>query len=205
MRELLSSTMPLLSRQLNQSMKKQKPMPQHHHQDLIKLFNNQFESSEHTILVAGGEEPLYLPKDESHSLNRIIFTHDYYSSALHEIAHWCIASKERRKLRDYGYWYNPDRKSAEEQQLFEQAESKPQALEWIFSVAAGIRFNISADNLSLNNKISKSFKIAIHNRAIDYLTNSLPIFGEQFKQCLLQFYQREQIFDLSLFTFEFSR
>ncbi len=174
-------------------------MTQYHYQDLIKLFNDLFEPSENTILIAGGEEPLYLPQDESHPQNRIIFTHDYYSSALHEIAHWCIASKERRKLRDYGYWYNPHRESDHDQQLFEQAESKPQALEWIFSVAAGIRFNVSADNLAQNNEVSQPFKSAIQNQAIKYLTDGLPIRAEQFKHSLLSFYKREQIFNLSIF------
>lgn len=171
----------------------------HNYQDLITLFNSLFELSENTILIAHGSEPLYLPQDENHSKNRIIFTQDYYSSALHEIAHWCIASQERRKLTDYGYWYNPHRVTIADQYLFEQAEAKPQALEWIFSEAAGIKFNISADNLLQNNEISQTFKIAIHNQAIKYLTGGLPERAEIFKINLLKFYKRENIFNLSLF------
>jgi elongation factor P hydroxylase len=156
-------------------------MKQHDYQDLIKLFNHLFEFTENTILIAHGTEPLYLPQDENSSKNRIIFTHDYYSSALHEIAHWCIASKERRKLNDYG-------------------EAKPQALEWIFSVAAGIKFNISADNLALNNEISLTFKNLIYQQVIKYLTEGLPDRAELFKKSLLSFYNCDDIFDLSLFS-----
>jgi elongation factor P hydroxylase len=175
-------------------------MKQHDYQDLIKLFNHLFEFTENTILIAHGTEPLYLPQDENSSKNRIIFTHDYYSSALHEIAHWCIASKERRKLNDYGYWYNPHRTTIEDQHLFEYAEAKPQALEWIFSVAAGIKFNISADNLALNNEISLTFKNLIYQQVIKYLTEGLPDRAELFKKSLLSFYNCDDIFDLSLFS-----
>ncbi len=174
-------------------------MIQHDYKDLIKLFNDLFELTENTVLIAGGDEPLYLPQDEIHSANQIIFTHDYYSSALHEIAHWCIAGQQRRQLRDYGYWYNPNRGSIDDQQLFEQSEAKPQALEWIFSVAAGIRFNISADNLAMNNEASQTFKTAIYDQTIDYLKHGLPNRAEQFKQKLLQFYNRAEIFNQSLF------
>lgn len=177
-------------------------MLQHDYIDLIKLFNNLFESTENTILIAGGDEPLYLPKDETHSANRIIFTKDYYSSALHEIAHWCIAGKSRRQLRDYGYWYNPQRNAVEDQQLFEQMEAKPQALEWIFSVAAGIRFNISADNLAMNNEVNASFKKAIMDQVINYHIHGLPKNAELFKSSLLHFYQRKDIFNWSLFSFD---
>lgn len=172
----------------------------HNYQDLITIFNNLFGFSENTVLISHGTEPLYLPQDENNSKNRIIFTHDYYSSALHEIAHWCIASKERRQLIDYGYWYNPQRVTLEDQQLFEQAEAKPQALEWIFSIAAGIKFNISADNLLQNNEVSQTFKMAIYNQTIKYLTEGLPERAEKFKQHLLTFYQRAQKFDIALFS-----
>ena len=175
-------------------------MTMHSYQHLITLFNQLFEQSEQTILIAGGKEPLYLPKDNSNSLNRIIFTHDYYASALHEIAHWCIASLERRKLTDYGYWYNPDRGSLEDQAAFEQAEAKPQAIEWIFSIAAGVRFQISADNLAYNNEASLTFKQNIHVYAMQYLTVGLPARAEKFKEGLLDLYQRRHLFNVDLFA-----
>lgn len=177
-------------------------MRPHHHQDLIKIFNDLFEESEETILVPEGKEPLYIPKDASCSKHQIVFTHDYYSSALHEIAHWCIASKERRQLVDYGYWYEPHRESSQDQSLFEKVESKPQALEWIFSTAAGLRFFISADNLSLNNEVSLSFKQSIHQHAIHYLTVGLPKRAKLLTEQLLLFYNLKEKFSIASFSLE---
>lgn len=177
-------------------------MHQHHCKDLIKIFNELFEKTEETILVAGGEEPLYVPKNDACSVNQIIFKQDYYSSALHEIAHWCIASKERRKLMDYGYWYEPQRELSTAQHLFEQVEAKPQALEWIFSIAAGIRFFISADNLSRNNEASATFKSSIYEHALRYLATGLPKRAHLFKEQLLSFYQRNKLFDPTCFSLE---
>ncbi len=79
--------------------------------------------------------------------NVILFAHGYYSSALHEIAHWLVAGEARRKLEDFGYWYEPDGRSAERQREFESAEIKPQAIEWVLATAAGFRYFASADNL----------------------------------------------------------
>src|SRR4051812_38971252 len=108
--------------------------------DLINLFNSLFADSEQTILVAGEAEPIYLPKSFGQASHQIVFANYFFSSALHEIAHWCIAGKERRQLPDYGYWYQPDGRNISEQIHFETVEVKPQALEWIFSVAAGSLF-----------------------------------------------------------------
>ncbi|QGX38548.1 hypothetical protein E2H98_02270 [Permianibacter aggregans] len=127
---------------------------------LIALFNQTFADSENTILVGGGAEPEYLPATDIEPA-RIIFREDYAASALHEIAHWCVAGAERRKLHDFGYWYEPDGRSAEQQRLFEQVEVKPQALEWMFSLAAGMKFHLSADNLGGEGGVSDSFRQAV--------------------------------------------
>ena len=71
--------------------------------DLINSFNNTFYQACNVKLISDGEEPIYLPADNEVSYNRIIFTKDYFSSALHEIAHWCIAGEARRKEIDFGY------------------------------------------------------------------------------------------------------
>lgn len=94
-----------------------------------------------TRLQGGASEPLYMPGFPA----VIYFRNDYVSSALHEIAHWCIAGPERRQKEDYGYWYKGDR-CASEQRAFEAVEARPQALEWIMSEAAGIHFRVSCDN-----------------------------------------------------------
>lgn len=99
-------------------------------------------------LVGGAEEPLYSPASSTIHRSKIYFRADYLSSALHEIAHWCLAGVDRRKLEDYGYWYTPDGRDDEQQQLFLSAEIKPQALEWVFSNACGLPFRVSMDNLT---------------------------------------------------------
>ena len=78
-----------------------------HEQCFFQAFN--------TKLIKGGDEPFYSPADEKFAYHRIIFAHGYYASALHEISHWCMAGKERRLLEDFGYWYMPDGRDAEQQ------------------------------------------------------------------------------------------
>ncbi len=141
---------------------------------LISLFNTAFIPLHQTELVRGDDEPIYLPKDNEHALNRIIFAHGFFASALHEIAHWCVAGQERRKLEDFGYWYQPDGRSAERQAEFERVEIKPQALEWIFSVSANVPFEFSADNLEARLGASPSFKTNVQKQVLDYLAKGLP-------------------------------
>ncbi|WP_178124465.1 elongation factor P hydroxylase [Spartinivicinus ruber] len=164
---------------------------QHRCDDLIRLFNQCFQQSENTILIKGDDEPLYQPQSKDSHQHQVIFAHGFFSSALHEIAHWCIAGPKRRLLVDYGYWYQPDGRSQQQQKAFEQVESKPQALEWIFSKAAGIRFFISADNLSGPTIDTTSFKQAIYQETLKYLNNGLPSRALLFTQQLLDYYQPE--------------
>lgn len=170
---------------------------QQNYQDLIIIFNRIFKLTQQTILVHGGAEPIYLPKDRMCPLNQIIFKDDFYASALHEVAHWCLAGIQRRKLIDYGYWYKQDGRNSNEQRAFEQVEVKPQALEWIFSEAAGVRFNISADNLNGESQDGSEFKLNVYHQAISFLNTGLPERAELFKAGLLQFYNRS----LSKMTF----
>lgn len=160
--------------------------------DLIPLFNRLFKDNENTILVKGEDEPIYLPADKNCPHNRVIFAHGYFTSALHEISHWCIAGNERRKLVDFGYWYEPDGRTIAQQQAFETVEVKPQALEWIFSVAAGIRFNISVDNLS--GEVSPTvanFKKNVYEQTQKYLEGTLPERTLRFIKGLCDFYGNE--------------
>lgn len=146
---------------------------------LLGAFNDQFFETHHTLLVAGGEEPLYEPADGALP-NRIVFTRDYFSSALHEISHWCIAGKKRRQQVDYGYWYAPDGRTHEQQSLFERVEVKPQALERIFACAANQAFIISADNLDAEISASDEFVEAIHKQTHEYCQKGLPSRAHQF-------------------------
>lgn len=165
-------------------------MSSHRYQDLIFLFNSLFQHTEKTVLIAGGIEPLYLPKDADFPLHRIIFTQDYYASALHEIAHWCIAGEARRQHIDYGYWYQPDGRDAKKQRQFEQVEIKPQALECIFSMAAGVKFSVSLDNLSGENTADTAFTQQVYEQVRTYLVHGLPSRAAQFTLKLLTLYSR---------------
>ena len=136
---------------------------------LIETFSTLFLTSENTILVSGEDEPIYLPANSLHSHHRIIFANDFFSSALHEISHWLVAGEQRRSLEDYGYWYKPDGRSDGEQAEFERVEIKPQALEWLLSVACDHEFYFSADNLNGNSAISIEFKDAVYWQVMSYL------------------------------------
>lgn len=122
-------------------------MIDHDVDDLICIFNGLFQRNENTRLIKGGDEPIYLPACQQHTYHQIVFAHGFYASALHEIAHWCVAGPERRQCVDYGYWYEPDGRTSDQQRAFERVEARPQALEWILAKAAGFKFNISVDNL----------------------------------------------------------
>lgn len=114
---------------------------------LLTKLNPVLLSRWNTLLLGGFSEPLYLPSSGT-APAEIRFTRGYARSALHELAHWCIAGEERRKQVDYGYWYCPDGRGPAEQAEFYRVEVKPQALEMAFSRACGVAFEVSCDNLS---------------------------------------------------------
>jgi elongation factor P hydroxylase len=115
---------------------------------LIELFDLHFYERFNTRLVKGKDEPIYLPANDQVEHHQVVFAHGYFSSALHEIAHWCIAGSERRLLPDYGYWYAPDGRDDQQQRQFQSVEVLPQAIEWAFCLACGLEFTISSDNLT---------------------------------------------------------
>jgi elongation factor P hydroxylase len=153
----------------------------HNSQDLIQLFDTCFKTSEQTRLVKGNDEPIYLPraKCEAHFpysevYHQVVFAHGFFASALHEIAHWCIAGIKRRAQIDYGYWYIADGRNQSQQQQFEKAELKPQALEWIFSDAANFDFKVSLDNLGDVKIDREGFKLKVAQQKDWYLMHGLP-------------------------------
>lgn len=163
-------------------------MTLHHYQDLITIFHGCFFEKYNTLLVKGDNEPLYLPADENRPHNELYFAHGFYASALHESSHWLIAGAERRKLVDFGYWYAPDGRTAEQQELFQVVEVKPQALEWILSRAAKFRFMVSIDNLNGEETDADAFKKAIFQQVKIYCEKGLPARAESFRQALCHFY-----------------
>lgn len=147
-------------------------LPQSHRQmqrgfasaDLERLFASCFSGDQDTVLVGGAEEPLYLPAQDQQPA-RIIYTRDYFRSALHEIAHWCVAGPARLLLPDFGYWYAADGRDARQQAEFQQVEIKPQALELLFCAAAGHPFRVSLDNLHGEAGEAGGFEDAVLGRA----------------------------------------
>ncbi|MFB4204426.1 elongation factor P hydroxylase [Arhodomonas sp. KWT2] len=141
--------------------------------ELIRLFDDEF-APENTRLVRGDEEPLYLPADDTCAYHRVVFAHGFFASALHEIAHWCIAGPRRRALVDYGYWYEGDGRDAVTQAEFERVEARPQALEWAFSMAADAPFRVSVDNLDGDPGDPDGFRRAVRDALAVYLRDGLP-------------------------------
>ncbi|BBM02758.1 elongation factor P hydroxylase [Microbulbifer sp. GL-2] len=137
---------------------------------IAKVFNRCFSDPEglNTRLCGGFPEPFYRPAGGAQSHHLVEFTRDYPASALHEVAHWCVAGAERRQMPDYGYWYAPDGRTAGQQARFELVEVKPQALEWIFARACGLKFRVSTDNLESGLGASDNFKAAIWKQVQEY-------------------------------------
>lgn len=157
--------------------------------DLIRIFNQCFEASYQTQLVKGGDEPLYLPKSAQYPYHRIFFARGYFSSGLHEIAHWLIAGQARRELEDYGYWYIPDGRNETEQHAFEQVEVRPQALEWILADACAYPFQVSVDNLNGPPMDIAAFRKAISREKQNMLALGLSSRAVQLSDALKGFYQ----------------
>ncbi len=180
--------------------------PEQRLEKLIAVFDDLFAAELNTRLIGGIAEPVYIPAGHSAvevmadasladtcSYHRLCFREDYCSSALHEVAHWCIAGAERRLQVDFGYWYNPDGRSFEEQRIFEQAETKPQALEWMFSRACGQRFCLSADNLAANLGTSKTFVQAVARQAQCWCDSPMPRRGALFLDALAAHFGQQNI------------
>ena len=172
---------------------------EYHYQDLITIFESTFLIPFNTQLICGENEPIYLPADNEHSFHRIIFAHGFYASALHEIAHWLVAGEKRRLLEDYGYWYEPDGRSAIQQAEFEKVEVVPQAIEWAVAVSCGFKFDVSVDNLSGIEIDRMAFKAKVHLQLLSYLENGFSERTTQLIQACAKFYKvpplTKQMFD----------
>lgn len=164
-------------------------MTKHHYQQLIDIFADCFGEEYNTKLVKGDDEPVYLPADEQTPYHRIVFAHGFFTSALHEISHWCIAGEARRLQADYGYWYCPDGRDEKTQCEFESVEIKPQAFDWFFCVASGIPFNVSCDNLEGDFDPDRvAFQRKVHAQVMEYLANGIPERPLRFVNALQSFY-----------------
>ena len=142
----------------------------HRAEVLESLFRDTFFRRYDTLLEGGGEEPVYRPGAPS----RIVYTRDYFRSALHEVAHWCVAGERRRQLEDYGYWYAPDGRDADQQARFLKVEVLPQAYESLFCAACRHPFRVSLDNLNGDPGDEAAFAEAVRERAARLLEEGLP-------------------------------
>lgn len=156
---------------------------------LEQVFENCFLGTERTILRGGVTEPLYSPAEQAGGIHHLYYREDFFASALHEVAHWCIAGKERRQLLDFGYWYAPEGRNAGEQSAFENVEIKPQALEWYFSQACGYTFRVSVDNFDpVTGALpdTSPFRQRVTAQAICWQQHRLPERGQQFFDALVK-------------------
>lgn len=150
------------------------------HIDIEQIFNSEF-ADYCTTLIGGADEPFYQVCDDEY---RIHYRADYVSSALHEIAHWCIAGRARRLLNDYGYWYEADRDHSAQKRFF-QVEIKPQALEWVFADAAEVPFQCSVDSFAdIPAAWIEEFKISVESQKKKYLKNGLSSRAARFRNVL---------------------
>lgn len=163
--------------------------------DLQDIFEACFEERYATLLVGGADEPLYQPNCDIYKRHVVYYRYDYFASALHEIAHWCIAGAKRRQNQDYGYWYLPDGRNSQEQAKFEEVEAKPQAIECAFSKACGVPFRVSIDNLSNDvsdlskMKTEQDFTDAVNRQLKLYQRNGFPPRAQAFLNALKNYYQ----------------
>lgn len=169
--------------------------------DLIAIFNSSFLKTENTQLVKGEGEPVYLPSNENAKFSQVVFAHGFFSSALHEVAHWCVAGALRRQRVDYGYWYEPDGRNFQQQHEFERVEVMPQALEWIFTAACGKKFSVSVDNLSGADRNSDPFKLAVYGKVISLCESGLSGRAALFHRNLCGFYKTPSNLSPNLFSF----
>lgn len=164
-----------------------------HYSDLIEIFEATFFKKFNTELICGDDEPIYLPADDTYPHHRIIFAHGFYASALHEIAHWLVAGEQRRLLEDYGYWYEPDGRTAQQQAEFEKVEVVPQAIEWGIAVSCGFQFDVSADNLSGIEIDRLAFKHRVHRQLLNYLESGFSPRSQLFLDACAKFYNTDPL------------
>jgi elongation factor P hydroxylase len=157
--------------------------------EVLAVFHAVF-AGEHVRLAGGFPEPFYRAPG-AHGGAEIRFTRDYLNSSLHEVAHWCIAGRERRRRDDYDYWYRPDGRNGMEQLEFFRAEAAPQSLEQAFAAACDGEFRMSCDNLAGEVKGHEAFAAALREKLAGYLENGFPDRAGRFLDGLLAHFHPE--------------
>ena len=151
---------------------------------IARCFNATFARSENVVLVGGAEAPFYVPAAAPHR-SIIRYRENFAASALHEVAHWCRAGRVRRSQHDFGYWYLPPPRNKDQTDAFLAAEVPAQALESIFSVAAGLPFRVSLDDLELElSGCRAQFAERVAARVEQWRSNGLPARASRFEAAL---------------------
>lgn len=150
---------------------------------LCTLFDGLFLEVEGTRLRGGASEPLYCPGFGA-APAVIYFRLDYQASALHEVAHWCLAGPQRRRRVDYGYWYAPEGRDAAQQAAFFAVEAAPQALESLFCEALGVPFAPSVDNPGAPAPDLSPFLAALERHRQRWAVKGLPPRAARFRDAL---------------------
>lgn len=147
------------------------------------VFDAVFFSTHQTVLRGGAAEPFYQPAtaDAPHCIH---YREDFVSSSLHEVAHWLVAGEARRLLPDWGYWYAPDGRDAQQQVAFEQVEVRPQAIEWWLHHACGLPFRVSLDNLGSAAGDGSVFRDAVFAEAMRLQSEGLNARAVRFHAAL---------------------
>jgi len=138
--------------------------------EITRRFNAAPGARYRTVLVGGAAEPLYLPGTSDRPAE-IHYTRDYPQSALHELAHWCIAGAGRRTRPDYGYWYEPPPRQSVARDRFFAVETRVQGLELLFARAADVRFHISVDDPGSD---PGDFEALVRDEARSWLQRGFP-------------------------------
>lgn len=163
-----------------------------------EVFHECFSSLYRTRLEGGASEPFYQPASNDADWHVIYYRENFASSALHEIAHWCIAGEKRRKLADFGYWYEGDR-PPKKQREFELLELKPQAIEWVLSVSSGTPFRVSCDNFDEESLDTERFRHQVRDEVHAYLSRGLPPRSRYFAEALMAKSGRDGALEVSCY------
>ncbi|EED36511.1 diaminobutyrate-2-oxoglutarate transaminase [Luminiphilus syltensis NOR5-1B] len=135
--------------------------------------------------MGGAAEPFYRPATAEQSAY-IFFREDFIASALHEVAHWCLAGPQRRQLPDYGYWYTEDDRDLVQQQAFFTVEARPQALESIFCEMLGVEFRPSIDNpgAEIPGHLLRDFEARVAACRSQFVRKGLPDRAQRVRRAL---------------------
>ena len=150
---------------------------------IARCFEQCFAAQLPVRCVGGASEPFYRPGAAGRPAV-LRYRADYAASALHEIAHWCVAGARRRALADFGYAYLAPPRSSAEQQQFLRWELTPQALESLFAEAAGAVFRPSFDDIEDRHiDLRPGFLDALMRRR-SALAHAMPPRAERFVRAL---------------------